>query len=78
MKTKFDVTKHMLVPKHVKLSDKEKKQLFDQYRISINELPKISAQDPAVKQFGLKSSDVVKIIRKSKTAGESVYYRGVV
>ncbi|MBI5392904.1 DNA-directed RNA polymerase subunit H [Candidatus Woesearchaeota archaeon] len=75
---KFDITKHSLVPKHAKLSDKEKKQLLEKYNITLNELPKILANDPAIKDLGLKNGDVVKIERISKTAGEYEYYRGVV
>jgi DNA-directed RNA polymerase subunit H (RpoH/RPB5) len=75
---KFDITKHNLVPKHVKLSDKEKKQLLEKYNITLNELPKILASDPAVKDLSLKAGDIVKIERKSKTAGNTEYYRGVI
>ena len=75
---KFDITKHSLVPKHTKLSDKEKKQVLEKYNITLNELPKILASDPAIKDLGLKLGDIVKIERKSKTAGEYDYYRGVI
>ena len=75
---KFDITKHGLVPKHIKLSDKDKKQLLEKYNITLNELPKILANDPAIKDLGLKTGDIVKIERKSKTAGEYDYYRGVI
>ncbi len=78
MKNKIDVINHNLVPKHVKLSEKEKKQVLEQYNISINELPKIAASDPAVKDLNPKTGDVVKIVRISKTAGETIYYRGVI
>lgn len=77
MKSKFDVSKHALVPKHIKLSETEKKQLFEKYNITLLELPKISVDDPAISNLNVKDSDVVKIIRKSPTAGESVFYRGV-
>ncbi|MEM2916550.1 MAG: DNA-directed RNA polymerase subunit RpoH/Rpb5 C-terminal domain-containing protein, partial [Candidatus Woesearchaeota archaeon] len=31
MPKEYDVTKHVLVPKHSKLSEKEKKELFEKY-----------------------------------------------
>ena len=77
MTIKFDVTKHILVPKHTIVSEKEKKQLFEKYNISHKELPKINSDDPAIKHLKAKQGDIIKITRKSATAGESVYYRGV-
>jgi len=76
--TKLDISKHMLVPKHVKLSEKDKKELLEKYDITLRELPKILKKDPAIKDLNLKNGDVVKIIRKSQTAGEFVFYRGVI
>jgi len=75
---KFKVAKHSLVPTHIKLSDKEKQQLFQKYNISITELPKISKYDPIIQNLNVKDGDVIKIIRKSPTAGETVFYRGVI
>ena len=77
-KAKFQLDKHDLIPKHIKLSEKEKEQLLKKYNISIKELPKIYKNDPALKNMDVKSGDVIKIIRKSSTAGEAVYCRGVI
>jgi len=74
---KFEITKHTLVPKHTILSEKEKKTLFEKYNISLNELPKILTTDAMAKPLKAKHGDIIKIIRQSETAGESVYYRGV-
>jgi DNA-directed RNA polymerase subunit H len=41
-------------------------------------LPRILETDPAIKEMSPKPGDVVKIVRKSETAGESVYYRVVI
>ena len=71
------IKEHILVPKHAKLSEKEKKELLDKYKITVKELPKIYKNDPAIREMALEVGDVVKIIRKSATAGESVYFRGV-
>ncbi len=68
---------HILIPKHAKISEKEKKDLFNKYKISFKELPKIHIDDPAIASMKLKEGDIVKIIRMSRTAGETVFYRGV-
>jgi|TARA_B100001971_G_C18145315_1_gene512737 DNA-directed RNA polymerase subunit H len=71
------LSKHVLVPKHVKLNEKEKKELFEQYKITFNELPKILKDDAAIHSLSAKPGDVIKIIRKSSTAAEAPFYRGV-
>ena len=77
-KTEIDITKHILIPKHTKLSDKERQELFEKYGISMRELPKIVKDDPAIASLDLKHGDVIRIIRKSPTAGESIFYRAVI
>ncbi len=68
---------HVLVPKHEKLSEKEKEALFKRYHLKMQDLPKIKKNDPAIAHLDVKYGDVIKITRESKTAGKSVYYRGV-
>ncbi|HLC60645.1 MAG TPA: DNA-directed RNA polymerase subunit H [Candidatus Nanoarchaeia archaeon] len=77
-KQKFKVDKHILTPKHVKIADKEKAQLFEKYHITSKEMPKLLKTDSAIKELEPKPGDVIKIIRKSATAGESYFYRVVV
>ena len=72
------VKKHILIPKHIKLSDKGKKELLEKYHISIKELPKINNDDPAICDLNEKAGDIIKITRKSRTAGEALFYRGVI
>jgi len=72
------VGKHILVPKHSKVSEKEKKELFSNYHIDMEHLPKIFTDDPAIQELDVKPGDIVKIIRKSPTAGEIVFYRTVI
>ncbi len=78
MVEKFEVMKHQLVPKHVKLSEKERNELFEKYKIEVFSLPRIFRNDPAIQHLDVKDGDVVKITRKSHTAGESLFYRRVV
>ena len=75
---KFEVSKHELVPKHAKLSEKEGKELFEKYAIELQNLPRIYMTDPAIQNLDVKDGDIVKISRKSPTAGETVFYRRVV
>ncbi len=74
---KIDVAKHRLVPKHEKISDQEKADLFKKYDITLKQLPKILAKDPAIAGHKVKEGDVIKISRNSPTAGTAVFYRRV-
>jgi DNA-directed RNA polymerase subunit H len=42
------------------------------------QLPRINAQDPAVIAVGGKPGDIVRVIRRSQTAGKYVAYRYIV
>ncbi len=60
------------------MDDSEVENLLNKYKITRRELPKIRADDPAVIALGAKEGQVLEIIRKSKVAGESYYYRLVI
>ena len=75
---KIDVSKHVLVPKHDKVSDKEKEEILKKYNISLDMLPRISKKDAVIKDLGVKPGDIIKITRKSHTSGETIFYRCVV
>ena len=74
-KQKFKVDKHILTPKHSKLGEREKAQLLEKYHVTSKELPKILKTDAAIKDLDAKLGDIIKITRKSQTAGESIFYR---
>jgi DNA-directed RNA polymerase subunit H len=74
----FDIFEHALVPFHEILTEKEKNQLLTQFKVKPYQMPQIRSGDPAVKVIGAKPGDVLKITRKSSTAGEHVTYRYVV
>ncbi len=78
MTKKFNVLEHELVPDHVLLSQEETDELLRRYSITRGQLPKIKSSDVVVKQVGAKPGDVLKIIRKSLTAGKAVAYRLVI
>src|SRR5512136_958495 len=74
----FDIFEHALVPFHEILTEKEKNQLLTQFRVKPYQMPQIKSGDPTVKAIGAKPGDVLKITRKSSTAGEHITYRYVV
>jgi DNA-directed RNA polymerase subunit H len=75
---KLDVSNHILVPKHEKCSETEKKALLKKYSVTISDLPKISINDAAIVDMNLNTGDVVKITRDSATAGTTIFYRVVI
>jgi|YelNatPaOPRAMG01_1025707.scaffolds.fasta_scaffold00168_47 DNA-directed RNA polymerase subunit H len=77
-KVKFDIFQHELVPKHSILTKDEVDDLLRRYRIEKYQLPKIRARDPAALLIGAKPGDVVRIVRRSPTAGLAVFYRFVI
>lgn len=77
-KSKFKIEKHILAPIHKKISELEKKKILEKYNITFKELPNILTDDPSISDLDVKEGDVIKIIRKSPTAGETFFYRGVI
>jgi len=75
---KVDILKHEFVPKHAKMSAAEVEKLLSSYNISKKQLPRILKTDPVIVGMEVEPGDVIKIIRKSGTCGESTYYRVVV
>jgi DNA-directed RNA polymerase subunit H (RpoH/RPB5) len=74
----LDITEHELVPKHEILNEKEKEEVLKSYGITLRQLPRILITDPVMKVLNTQIGDVIKVTRKSATAGESVYYRVVI
>jgi len=74
----INIIRHHLVPKHIILRERQVKELLERYGIVTQQLPRIHDSDPVVKTVGAKIGNVLKIVRKSSTAGETSYYRLVV
>jgi DNA-directed RNA polymerase subunit H (RpoH/RPB5) len=73
----FNVSKHVLVPKHIVISDQEEiAQIVRQFNLRNKlQFPIILKTDPMARYLNLKNGQMVKIIRTSPTAGISEYYR---
>lgn len=72
-----NITHHELVPKHVPLQEGEVREVLQAYAIQKHQLPRILTTDPVAAYFGLERGQVVRIERKSASAGIYVTYRQV-
>lgn len=72
------VPDHVYVPKHEIMTKKDAEDVLKKFNCIPTELPLIFVNDPAILGLGVKPGDMIKITRKSATAGESIYYRYVV
>ena len=72
------VPDHVYVPKHEIITKQEAEEVLKKYNCKPTELPLIFVNDPAIMGLGPKPGDMIKITRKSATAGQSFYYRYVV
>ena len=74
----FKIFDHDFVSKHELLTPEEKEKILEKYKMQPYQLPRINAYDPAIIAVGGKPGDIVRVIRKSPTAGKYVAYRYVV
>lgn len=71
----IDLFMHDLVPEHDIITEQEVIDVEKEYGIRREQLPKIKAGDPAAKAIGARPGDVIRIVRKSETAGRHIIYR---
>lgn len=76
--SKNELQDHVMVPTHEILDEEQTQEFLKTLGIDKEQLPKIRADDPVIKEIGAKIGNVVRIIRESPTAGKSVVYRLVV
>lgn len=70
-----DITQHELVPDHSVLMEQETINVLKRYNLHPSQLPRMRPDDPIARFYGLSRGHVVKIVRKSETAGRYVTYR---
>ncbi|KPI89980.1 putative DNA-directed RNA polymerases II [Leptomonas seymouri] len=73
-----NITHHELVPKHTPLSEEELKEVLHAHALELAQLPRILSTDPVARYYGLERGQVVRIERKSMSAGLYATYRQVV
>ena len=73
----FNITHHILVPKHILLNTDEENEVLSKYNITKSKLPKLLKTDPVARYYGMKTDQICKILRHSPVSGYSVYYRVV-
>ena len=73
---KFNILKHILVPQHIVMTDNQTQEIRKKYNI-LNKIdfPEISRFDPVARAICLRPGQLCHIIRPSKTAIETNYYR---
>lgn len=71
----YNLTLHSYVPKHKVLTNEEKKDLFQRYKINETQLPQILSTDPVVRYYGANPGMVIEITRRSDTCGRYVTFR---
>ena len=74
----INIFQHELVPKHIVLNKKEIEEVLGKYHVKPHQFPYIKVSDPACQMIGAKPGDLIKIIRRSPTAGEATAYRYVI
>jgi DNA-directed RNA polymerase subunit H len=77
-KKHYDILGHKLVPDHMILSEKERKELLTRFKIRAEQLPRIQVNDPAAVAVDAKPGNILKVKRKSPTAKYTTAYRLVV
>ena len=78
--TEFNVLMHELVPEHHVVHEKDETDILKKLKVSKDQLPKIRRTDPVIAQLEeilgeIREGRMIKIIRKSLTAGVSVAYK---
>ena len=72
------VKNHIYQPMHEILSKDESEKVLKKFNVRTNQLPYIMSSDKGLEDLDVRPGDIIKITRRSPTAGESVYYRYVV
>jgi DNA-directed RNA polymerase I, II, and III subunit RPABC1 len=72
---KYNITQHILVPEHIKLSNTDIEMIELKKKIRIQDLPILLQNDPICRFHAFNRGDIIKIIRKKDC---SISYRIVI
>lgn len=72
------ISNHTYQPRHEILSKNQAEEILKKYNTKPSQLPYMMMDDKGIEDLDVRPGDIVKITRRSATAGESVYYRYVV
>jgi DNA-directed RNA polymerase subunit H len=72
------ISNHVYQPKHEILPKDLAEEVLQKFNARPSQLPYITTTDKGIEDLDVRPGDIIKITRKSPTAGESVYYRYVV
>lgn len=78
MSVKFDIGRHVLVPKHEIFPEEKVRDILERYKIAPHQLPLIKSSDPVARSLGAKPGDILRITRESQTKGKAISYRYVI
>jgi DNA-directed RNA polymerase subunit H (RpoH/RPB5) len=74
----INIVDHILVPKHIVLTEQEANIVLDAYCAKRKNIPLILSTDPIARYYNMKPNEIVKIIRASTMTVEVPFYRIVV
>jgi DNA-directed RNA polymerase I, II, and III subunit RPABC1 len=74
----YNITKHMLVPRHILMTNEEKKVIMKKYKVTDQQVPQVLRTDPVARYFNAKPGQMFKIIRDSNITYKSISYRVVI
>jgi len=67
----YNLTKHVLVPKHIKLSKIEKESIIKKYEKNLDNFPILYINDPVSKYYCFKPNDLIEIKREYGFASDN-------
>jgi DNA-directed RNA polymerase subunit H (RpoH/RPB5) len=69
---------HVIVPKHIVLTQEQGKQVLDEYCAKKRDMPFIMSTDPIARYYNMKPGEICKIIRPSNLTCDTPFYRIVI
>ena len=74
----INIVDHVLVPKHIVLTEKEGNDILEAYCAKKKDMPLLLSTDPVARYYNMKGGEICKIIRASVMTCETPFYRIVV